>query len=209
MMLKALLLSVLLLTTVTLMANPLSVSLRTGMILPDKNLDNGIITGMTIGYEVTPSWEAQISFDFHYQNSTIMRKIVQIESPYERRDELSDVEATFIPLSLNLQYNMPLTPRITPIFGAGLGVSFLMEEVTPKDKEYEEGFDTFSSYNGFNAVGWTGLKYELNPRINLLSQLLYRYNDLKGTTDLKTFGHIENRQDISGLGMNLGLEYNF
>lgn len=208
-MLKTLITLIMVVSSSVLIANPFSISVRTGMIVPDDNLDEGIITGLTVGYKVTPVLEAQFSIDYHRQNSEYPRKIIQTRSPYERRKEMSDITATLIPISLNIQYNHPLTARISPIIGGGIGMSFLDESVTPKDSQYQEGYGTFRSYSGLNSIIWTGFKYHYNLNINLLSKVYYRYSDLSGSLDLRPHGHIDEKQDISGLGLNIGVEYSF
>jgi hypothetical protein len=206
---KCFILLVLISLITALSANPVNLSLRTGMILPDDGLDNGLITGLTLGYEIFPAIEAQLSIDYHQQNSLLTRKLIQTATPYESSNELSDVKLNIIPISFNVQHNFSLTPRIIPIIGAGLGMSFLREEVTPLNIELEDEFESFEDYSGLNALIWTGFKYDLSPKLNFLSKVFYRHNELKSTIALKTFGHIENKQNVSGMGANLGIEYSF
>ena len=197
------------LSSISLFANQYNITLRTGMLSPDSDLEPGIIGGISLGYYLTPSIEVQLSMDYYRQSNVTHRKHIQTDTPYERLDILSDVESTFIPLSLNLQYNMALTERFIPVFGGGLGVGFLRESVEATDPAFERDYASIDSYQGFNSLVWTGFKYRLNPNLNLLSKVLYRYSELTGSYDLEPFGFVENRQDMSGIGFNLGIEYRF
>ncbi|MBW6515238.1 MAG: hypothetical protein K0B81_01310 [Candidatus Cloacimonetes bacterium] len=153
--------------------------------------------------------EAQLSIDYLKQSLTAPRKIIQTTTPYEQRDELSEVETTFIPLTFNLQYNIPLSQKITTIVGSGFGLGFLNEKVTPINPDYSHSYDTFDSYAGLSTAAWTGFKYTITSNFQLLSKLIYRYSKMKSEINLQPHGFIDSIREINGFLMNIGIEYSF
>jgi|GEM_PF-5352923 len=210
-MLRFLIMALIVFFAVSLTANPFSFSVRSGVIIPDnEEYDSGVISGLTVNYYFNPAWELQLSFDYHRQSMTASRKIINPSNPHTALPKVpSEVTLTYIPVSLNLQYNVALDSRIKPILGGGIGLGFLNEDISILDPDYINNYRVFESYSGLNTIVWTGLKYDLNSRIDILSQIMYRYSRMSETIDLNPHGHLKEVETINGLGANLGFEYRF
>lgn len=115
-----------------------------------------------------------------------------------------DTNIFHLPMMANLELRFPVRlgmKRSAIYVAAGAGYSWLISKYDrPAYDEIEAKSDT-AYYDGFAAQGKVGLAYNMNTNLDLLTEVGYRYSEVKDDNGFKI--------DMSGVNVHLGVRLAF
>lgn len=196
----------LLLLSLSLSSTELNVTATTSFYIPNDS-DPDIMTGLMITFLQHNNIEAGISFEYFTSKHMSERTVYETSFPFETVSQEFNVETSFIPLLLNMTYDIPIQSRFNPFFRGGIGWAFAEDKIS-YNHEPDRNLAKNLSYNGFTARVSTGVGYSLLPRLSLAGKMFYNYADMSKQVDLNPQGHVNSGLDMSGLGFALSASYN-
>lgn len=203
-------------TLVTLLAitiTPLiavSVSFDAGIAQFDM-LDSGAMINISVNRELTDNVNAGLNIGYFTSDFDSERDIAKITNPPDPDITIqSNIEASFLPVQLTVENQIPLSGPVSPFIAAGFGWGFLSEDVIPLDSDYRTSdYTGYGSYNGPVLSGTTGIDILLNPSVSLGARFSYLYANMTAEEDLNHEGFAQVREELTGYVIQTGVSYRF
>lgn len=192
-----------LLLTVSLSAQPKSVSLKAGYYFPS-SLKSGVIFGADYGFRIDERLAILFGADFYYKGikeDVSYGDAEQLGVRISSGEHLSKWQGWHLPLTGKIRVELPWTnDAVNPFLTAGAGYGF----TSVSYEMFTSNLSASYTYSGFVWQLGGGAMFRLGARSHLLAELVYN----GASFDKDDMGHKFTTLNSSGLILRAGVAFN-